>query len=82
MNVHKSMNVRDGEFGKTTTAQNCSLAGDRRHCQSARNRCLIDLVSRNLSAPMAWLPANYDSVEVMQAIIKKSMNQLTVSVTG
>jgi hypothetical protein len=44
MNAHKAVNVRHGECGKTTTAQDRSLAADRRQCQSVRNRRLVDLV--------------------------------------
>ena len=38
----------------------------------------VDLVSKHLAVPMAWLPGNHDNVTMMQAIIKESTNQVIV----
>jgi Icc protein len=48
-----------------------------RHGVQAYQR-FVDLVSKHLPVPMAWLPGNHDNVTMMQAIIKESTNQVIV----
>ena len=39
----------------------------------------VDLVFKHLPVPMAWLPGNHDNIEMMEAVIKESTNQVIVN---
>ncbi len=39
----------------------------------------VDVVSKHLPVPMAWLPGNHDNVDMMKSIIEESTNQVIVN---